>query len=292
MNNDIMNGANQQNPNEQNQIKNPNYVNSNNLAFGDKKFIAIAPEFTKKELEAVNVNKRIAKEIKMEKYKIAFLMFTSIICSLVSAFFIALNYIKLQDGQNFLKIKPELVPSAAIMISILILSLIVMVIALIDLRHILIDVKGYKTDLLMGKERIPFFIIKSYKKIVKRHIYLNWTCFGIYLYGGLTTLILFLVNKSDKVSLDSEIMIFIIVLSLTAVIQIFSLMFNYSRKGNIDSFYGYEIIPLDQQLALKKAANKFCMLVFFTILAIVLFVIFIPYFIMRKKSDKKLWWFL
>ncbi|AVN62387.1 MSC_0882 family membrane protein [Mesoplasma coleopterae] len=292
MNNDIMNGINQQNPNEQNQIKNPNYVNSKESILGDKKFIAIAPEFTKKELEAVNVNKRIAKEIKMEKYKIAFLMFTSIICALVSAFFIALNYIKLQDGQNFLKIKPELIPSAAIMISILILSLIVMVIALIDLRHILIDVKGYKTDLLMGRERIPFFIIKSYKKIVKRHIYLNWTCFGIYLYGGLTTLILFLVNKSDKVSLDSEIMIFIIVLSLTAVIQIFSLMFNYSRKGNIDSFYGYEIIPLDQQIALKKAANKFCMLVFFTILAIVLFVIFIPYFIMRKKSDKKLWWFL
>ncbi|ATZ20889.1 MSC_0882 family membrane protein [Mesoplasma coleopterae] len=292
MNNDIMNGINQQNPNEQNQIKNPNYVNSKESILGDKKFIAIAPEFTKKELEAVNVNKRIAKEIKMEKYKIAFLMFTSIICALVSAFFIALNYIKIQDGQNFLKIKPELIPSAAIMISILILSLIVMVIALIDLRHILIDVKGYKTDLLMGRERIPFFIIKSYKKIVKRHIYLNWTCFGIYLYGGLTTLILFLVNKSDKVSLDSEIMIFIIVLSLTAVIQIFSLMFNYSRKGNIDSFYGYEIIPLDQQIALKKAANKFCMLVFFTILAIVLFVIFIPYFIMRKKSDKKLWWFL
>ncbi|AVN64421.1 MULTISPECIES: MSC_0882 family membrane protein [Mesoplasma] len=292
MNNEIMNGVQQPNPNEQNQIKNPNYVNSSDSVFGENKFRGITPEFSKKELEAVTVNKRIAKEIKMEKYKIAFLMFTSIICSIVSAFFIALNYIKLQDGENFLRIDPKLIPSAAIMITILILSSIVMVIALIDLRHIMIDVKGYKSDLLMGKERIPFFIIKSYKKIVKRHIYLNWTCFGIYLYGGLTTLILFLVNKSDKVSLDSEIMIFIVILSLTAIIQIFSLIFNYSRKGNIDSFYGYEIVGVPEQIALKKSANKFCMLIFFTILAIVLFVIFIPYFIMRKKSDKKLWWFL
>ncbi|ATZ21606.1 MSC_0882 family membrane protein [Mesoplasma tabanidae] len=292
MNNEIINGIQQPNPNEQNKINNPNYVNSSDSVFGDKKFRGLTPEFTKKELEAVNVNKRIAKEIKMEKYKIAFLMFASIICATVSIFFIALNYIKLSDGQNFLKIDPKLIPSVAIMISILVLSSIVMIIALIDLRHILIDVKGYKSDLLMGKERIPFFIIKSYKKIVKRHIFLNWACFGIYLYGGLTTLILFLINKSDKINLDSEIMIFIVVLSLTAIIQIFSLMFNYSRKGNIDSFYGYEIIPVDQQLALKKAANKFCMLIFFTILAIVLFVVFIPYFIIRKKSDKKLWWFL
>lgn len=292
MNNDIINGMHQLNPNEQNQIKNPNYVNSNESAFGERKFTGLVPEFSKKELEAVNISKRIAKEIKMEKYKIAFLMFASTVCILVSAFFIALNYIKLEDGKNFLKIDPKLVPSVWIMISILVLSSIVMIKALIDLNHILIDVKRYKSELLMGRERIPFFITKSYKKIVKRHIYLNWTCFGIYLYGGLTTLILFLVNKSDKVQLDSEIMIFIVILSLTAIIQIISLVFNYSRKGNIDSFYGYEIIPIDQQIVLKKSANKFCMLIFFTILAIVLFVIFIPYFIMRKKSDKKLWWFL
>ncbi|ATZ18047.1 MSC_0882 family membrane protein [Mesoplasma melaleucae] len=292
MNNEIINGMQQPNPNEQNQIKNPNYVNSSNSILGEKKFTEIVPEFSKEELDAVNINKRIAKEIKMEKYKIAFLMFASILCISVSAFFIALNYIKLEDGQNFLKIDSTLVPSAGIMITILVLSLMVMIKALIDLNHILIDVKRYKSDLLMGRERIPFFIIKSYKKIVKRHIYLNWTSFGIYLYGGLTTLILFLVNKIDTVHVDSEIMIFIIILSLTAILQIFSLVFNYSRKGNIDSFYGYEIVSIDQQIALKKSANKFCMLIFFTLLAIVLFVLFIPYFIMRKKSNKKLWWFL
>lgn len=292
MNNDIINEMHQPNANEQNQIKNPNYVNSSDSALGERKFTGLVPEFSKKELEAVNISKRIAKEIKMEKYKIAFLMFASIICTTISTFFIALNYIKLEDGQNFLKIDANLIPSPEIMITVLVLSLMVIIKALIDLNHILIDVKRYKSDLLMGRERIPFFIIKSYKKIVKRHIYLNWICFGIYLYGGLTTLILFLVNKSDKVQLDSEIIIFIIILSLTAVIQIFSLVFNYSRKGNIDSFYGYEIIAIDQQLALKKSANKFCMLIFFTILAIVLFVVFIPYFVIRKKSDKKLWWFL
>ncbi|ASZ09128.1 hypothetical protein CK556_02000 [Mesoplasma chauliocola] len=293
MNSEIMNGINaEQNPSHQNQINNPNYVNSNSIGLGEKKYTEIIPEFSKQELNAVVVNKRIAKEIKMEKYKIAFLMFVSILCISVSTFFIVLNYVKLEDGSNFLKIDDSLVPSAAIMITILIFSSICFIKAAIDLNHILIDVKRYKSDILMGRERIPFFIIKSYKKIIKKHIYLNWACFGIYLYGGLTTLILFLVNKSNKVHLDSEIMIFIIVLSITAVMQIFTLIFNYSRKGNIDSFYGYEIVTLDQQIALKKAANKFCMVIFFTILAIVLFVVFIPYFIVRKKSNKKLWWFL
>lgn len=291
-----------------NEVFNPNDIKSNDLTHSNnvlhknsnvnlnqnqnKSYVNVVPDFSKEELNAVVIHKHIAREVRMEKYKMTFSIFLSFIVICVSSFFLALYFTTDSNGLSFVGIKKESIPYPVLTIAGLVIPLIVIVMNFIHLGHLNVDVKRYKSELIMGRERIPLFLFNAYKRIVKNYIYLNWFSFSIYLYVGITTGILLLVNKIKSVHLDSTIIILILILCSTAVIQIFSLIFNYKRKGNIDAYYGYEIVTLDQQIQLRKEVNKTCMIIFFSILCIILFVIVIPIILIRKKQNKKLFWFI
>ncbi|PPE06303.1 MSC_0882 family membrane protein [Mesoplasma corruscae] len=256
----------------------------------NERYVNVVPDFSKEELDSVEIHSSIAKEIRMEKYKLTLSILLSIIVLFLSTFFLAL-YFATKDVA--LGINKSSMPHPGITITGIALPIIVIIVNLIRLSHLTSDIKRYRAELIMGRERIPLFLLNTYKKIIKNYIYLNWICITIYLYSSIIAGVLFGINQAIKSpNINTTVIICLVILGVTIVFHILALIFNYKRKGNIDAYYGYEIVTIEQQLLLRKEANKFCMIFFFTILLIIGFVITIPILLVRKKQNKKLLWFI
>ncbi|KNG79276.1 MSC_0882 family membrane protein [Mycoplasma sp. HU2014] len=247
----------------------------------------LLPKFSRKELDNVEMPDQIAKEIRMEKYRILGIQLIGILLVLISAFFLIV-YFTANEKTDILGIDKAYIPNPILMGIVGFIGLIILIIGLVDYRQILLGVRTYKTNLLIGKDTIPFFLIKHYRYLIKGPIYINWLCSTIYLYGSLTLGIMIGINeifkRQNKEQIISEIIIVGVILIATILFHVFSLISIKWRKGNISSYYGYEILSSEEIKESKKQANKQCLIVFFIILAIVLFIVFIPYMLIRKKK--------
>ncbi|WP_051418422.1 MSC_0882 family membrane protein [Mesoplasma seiffertii] len=278
-----------------NQQPNPSLARSNSLRGRYKQnehVRELTPNFTKKELDAVEIPNEIAKEIRLEKYRIFGINIMGLVCSLVAAFFITLSMTQ-KDGTNFLNIADEYIPSPVGMFFLLGFGVFCLMIAFVDYRHIILDVKRYKTDILMGKEKIPHFLIRNYKSLVTRPYYVNWIAFSVYFFGGIIIGIMYAIKAATKnnqkpLEMNTEIIIMICLLVITLIIQALSLVFTRLRKGNIDVYYGYDIVPFEETKELRKRANRTCLIIFFGFLAVILCFVIIPMMIIRKRSGKKI----
>ncbi|PPE05225.1 MSC_0882 family membrane protein [Williamsoniiplasma lucivorax] len=286
-----VNDANIKNPYQQSQFVNQNLNNdqlAQNLGFNQPVHSPVRPNFTKKELEHVEVPNQIAKEIRLQKLSLAGIMFIGFVLLFVSTFFVLVHYLAPIVDQAQLKIPLSFIPNPVVMIILMIVSLLFFIIGLIDSNHLRIGLKSYKTDLLMGVEKIPFFIIRNYKALIARPIYMNWISFSIYFWGGIVIGIFFIIKTASKnnPSMNTEIIIMIAILGSTLFIHIVSLFFTRARKGNINAYYGYEIVPFDQVKDVRKRTNRICMVIFFILLTLVLFIVIIPWMIVRKNKNK------
>ncbi|UWD35377.1 hypothetical protein NX779_01930 [Mycoplasma cottewii] len=286
-------------------VSNDNYFNETNLkestntqqtnltdqSVSENKNSLLLPKFSKKELDNVEMPDQIAKEIRMEKYRILGIQLIGILLLLISAFFLIV-YFTANEKTDILGIDKSYIPNPILMGIVGFIGLIILIIGLVDYRQILLGVRTYKTNLLIGKDTIPFFLIKHYKYLIKGPIYINWLCSTIYLYGSLTLGIMIGVNeifkRQNKEQIITEIIIVGVILIATILFHAFSLISIKWRKGNISSYYGYEILSSEEIKESRKQANKQCLIVFFVILAIVLFIVFIPYMLLRKKKGLSL----
>ncbi|WP_051636037.1 MSC_0882 family membrane protein [Mesoplasma photuris] len=268
-------------------------LNSAQVGFAKNQRLA-KPNFDKKELDSVKIPREIAKEIKLEKFRIFGISLVAFICLSVSLFFVILSYTA-KDGKNFLNIDPKYVPSPIGMFFLMGFGIVILALAMIDFSHIVKDVKKYKSDLIMGVETIPYFIRRNYKSLITRPIYTNWTAFFIYIFGGASIGITYAINTLNINDtnvlfgkLNTEIIIMIAIEIITLIMHVGSLILVRYRKGNINTYYGYEPIEIEEAKDLRKRASRTCIILFFGFLAIVLFFIIIPYMIVRKKKGKSI----
>lgn len=249
----------------------------------------LRPNFTKKELENVEIPDQIAKEIRWEKLRVAGLMLLGMIGLGVSLFFVLVHFLAPVVDSTQIKIPTRFIPHPAFMFILMIVSVIFFTFGLIDYGHLKIDVRIYKSDLLMGVEKVPYFLIRNYKSLVARPIYMNWLAFNIYVFGAIIIGIFYIIKAAskNKIPMNTEIIIMIAILGVTLLIHIISLFFTRARKGNLNAYYGYEIIPFDQVKDIRKRANRLCLTIFFIFLAIILFAVVIPLLIVRRSKGKK-----
>jgi len=179
-------------------------------------------------------------------------------------------------------------PLPGFMFVLLAIGLILFIISLIEYAHIIGSVNRYKGDILMKVESVPFFLIKSYRAIVARSIYINWICGSIYVGTAITIGILFAISGiKPELAMTTEKNISYTILGLSFAFHVASLILIKYHKGNLNSFYGKDLISLDEQREIRKAANKRCLITFCVIVAVILVFGVIPWMLIRKKKGLK-----
>ncbi|WP_339021528.1 MSC_0882 family membrane protein [Spiroplasma endosymbiont of Atherix ibis] len=267
-------------------------VSSNNYNPYDKS------TYTQRYKSARMMPKEIGKEVRSEKLRIFLIFLIGLVGIVTSSIMLAIFY-KAGNNGTYIGVKRDQVMYPFFSILLLIFSLGFFAISLTDFGFIFSNVKKYSRDLYYGKESVPYFITRNYRSLISRAVYLNWIAFCIYIFGAISLGIMyglqsqvetfyFLFWKIQLKSLNSEIQTNIIVLFVTLTIHILNIVTTRTRKNNIIGYYGYEIIPQQEIKEIRKRANKICMIIFFITLAIILFLIVIPWLIIRKKRGLSL----
>ncbi|QHX36537.1 MSC_0882 family membrane protein [Spiroplasma sp. BIUS-1] len=246
------------------------------------------------------IPREIGKEIRSEKLRI-FLVFLIGAVGIITASLMLAIYYKAGSAGTYIGIKREQVMYPFFSILMLIVAIGFFGTSLTDFGFLYSNVKKYERELMVGKEAVPYFITRNYRSLISRSVYVNWVSFCIYIFGAITlgimyglqsqisegeqeTPIYFLFWQIGKLKrLDSEIQTNIIVLFVTLIAHVLNIVTTRTRKNNIIGYYGYEIIPQQEIKEIRRKANKVCMIIFFTAMAILLFVIVIPWLIIRKK---------
>ncbi|AGR41995.1 MSC_0882 family membrane protein [Spiroplasma diminutum] len=241
------------------------------------------------------VPKEIGKEIRSEKLRI-FIVFLIGTVGIISASFMLAIYYKSGADGTFLGMTRDKVMYPFFSIILLIVSTGFFLTSLTDFGFLYSNVKKYERDLLFGKELVPYFITRNYRSLISRSIYLNWIAFCVYIFGAISLAIMYGMDSKKGTdvyfffwkigqlkSLESEIKTNVVVLFVTLIVHVLNIVTTRTRKNNIIGYYGYEIIPQHEIKEIKKKANKVCMIIFFTTMAIILFLIVIPWLIIRKK---------
>lgn len=275
---------------------------SNHINFGQSSAIdtqinqtqpPLKPNFTKQELNNVELPSWIAKEIRAEKYRIFFLTLFSGILFAISLFFILAYFIpnsivNLDGEQTKWNIPVDWIPHPAFMIITALFFLFILVLISINYFHLITAVKSYKGDLLMHQQTLPQFIKKEYRALITRIVYLNWLGGTIYLVSGIIIGVFFILKTTMHKPYHTELIIMYVILGTTAFIHLYSLISIKYRKGNLSANYNGDIVPTEEAHQLAKSANKKCLIVFLVFLVIVFIFIFIPYAIIRKRENRSI----
>lgn len=260
------------------------------------------------------IEKPLAREIRNEKWRNVFLLLISITGILITSFMLAVFYriANFEDIYTFLGMEIENVMYPALSIFLLLISIACFIWASTDLALLLSSVSRFKNSLGQGNEVIPYFITRNYKNLISRSVYINWIAFSTYIIGSICLAILYALEGQFQYRVDNnltlevdilfwtigvlksfrtDIIINIIVLFSMFGIHIFNIVFTRKRKNNIAGYYNYEPIPANEILAIKKRANKICLIIMLVVIAIILFLIIIPWLIVRKSRGQslKLW---
>jgi hypothetical protein len=252
---------------------------------------------------------QIAKEVRSEKMRVAILMLLGIVGVVLTSILIAGYYTLVgihdetaRNAASFAGFKLNAIPYPLVSIFFLIVALFCFFLGVTDYSLLYANVKKYERDLMAGKETIPYFITRNYKNIISRGVYITWVCFATYIIGAISLGILyglqglyeggndkfyFLFWKMGQLkSFKSEITINIVVLILTLGTHITNIVWSRSRKNNVIGYYGSSILPSEEERAIKKRANKICLIILCVVLAIVLFAIVIPWIILRRRRGQ------
>lgn len=251
---------------------------------------AARPNFSKVQLANVEIPYQISKEIRAEKFRLFNIILINILFFTVGLTFTLIHFLAPIENESQLKIPLKFIPHPAFSIILAIVGLIFGLIATIDQINLKVDLRSYKSDLLMKIEKIPYFLIKNYRNLLVRPIYLNWLAAITYSGLGITIGIFYIIRAASKgsVKLETELIIMFCLLGLMFFIQVVTLIQTRASKGRITSYYGYEIVPFDEAKALKKTANRRCLVLFLILLTLTLFVVVIPYLILRRSKGKRI----
>lgn len=247
------------------------------------------PNFSKVQLSNVEIPYQISKEIRAEKFRLFNIILINTLFFLVGLTFALIHFLAPVENESQLKIPLKFIPHPAFSIILGIIGLIFGLMAIIDQVNLKIDLRSYKSDLLMKIEKIPYFLIKNYRNLLVRPIYLNWLAAVTYLGLGVTIGIFYIIRAASKgsIKLETELIIMFCLLGIMFFIQVVTLIQTRASKGRITSYYGYEIVSFDEAKALKKTANRRCLVLFLILLSVVLFVVVIPYLILRRSKGKR-----
>lgn len=255
----------------------------------------VKPNYTKAELDTVDMDDRIAHEIRAQKYRIFIVSFISFLMMIVAVFFIACYY-GATIGHNGRGeptkwlIPTKNVPVPGAMIPLLVVGLAIFILAMIEYFNLLTNVRSYKGDILANRGGTPYFLIKSYKSLVARVIYANWLAITCYVLEGVIIAIFWglkaTVFKHTAGKFNTELIIMYILAGITFVLHMFVLLTARYRKGNLTAVNNAPIISDDEQRKIKRHANWVCFIIFIVIVAIIFFIAAIVWLILRKRKRR------
>ncbi|QHX35863.1 hypothetical protein STIUS_v1c03090 [Spiroplasma sp. TIUS-1] len=239
----------------------------------------------------------IAHEIRSEKLKQFIIFVLSFSGAITSTLFLMSYY-----NEELMGISKNSVLHPILSIPILLISTMFILLTISDSTLLSRSMTKYRSDLANGIDSVPYFLTKNYKNFTRRGVYVNWMSFSVYIVGVILLLIfyglqaqynsgqksfyIFFWRVAELKSLVSEIVMTTIVLVGALIVHITHIVWTKSRKNNIIGYYGHEIVHPAELAQIKKTANIKCAIITFIVLAILLFVLFIPWLIIRKKGGK------
>ncbi|ARU91967.1 hypothetical protein SCLARK_001450 [Spiroplasma clarkii] len=254
------------------------------------------------------IEKPMVREIRSEKFRNIFLMFAGIIGIVATSLMLAVYY-NANEAGVFMGIKKESVMYPFASIFFLLLAIACFGWATTDLALLTNGVSKFLYEQKSGYETIPYFIIRNYKNMIAREVYVNWIAFATYIVGSICLGILYFLQGQYQGSIDrgvlpevkfffwtigtlksfkTDITINIIILFAMFGFHIFNVVSTRSRKNNIAGYYNHEPISPTEIREIKKRANRTCLIIMLVILALILIAIIIPWLIIRKKQGKPL----
>lgn len=178
-----------------------------------------------------------------------------------------------------------------------------LVTSLIKVKTIKKELKN--NDYLLSKDKIFTSLTKIYKSLVVSNIYLNWISLSTYVVSGLLILLTFIVTYFTNLSYNGENNFgnlflyggvdksaFIVVWTFAAfsffmmLLQIIYNPLNIYRKNQLELYYGKTLISEELIEKCKKTANKRGMIIFFSSVIMISFIVVITYFVLRRKTKK------
>ncbi|QGS51777.1 MSC_0882 family membrane protein [Spiroplasma tabanidicola] len=243
----------------------------------------------------------IAKEIRAEKLRNALLFLIGLTGIIATSLMLAIYYKTSNQNEKWLIFSRKHTIYPFFSIFLLLISTCFFFMSVTDYTLLTSNVKKYERDLLNGREIVPYFITRNYRSIIARSVYINWIGFSTYIVGAICLGILYGLQALYKEhpdepitiffwkigtmkSFESDIIVNIVVLMSVFGVHILNIITSRSRKNNIISYYGYEIIPQHEINAIRKKANKICLIIFIVVCCIILFAILIPWLVIRKKK--------
>jgi hypothetical protein len=99
----------------------------------------------------------------------------------------------------------------------------------------------------------------------------------IYVASAISIGIMFAISAiKPEMLLITEKNITYALLGITFGFQLISLLVIKYRKGNLNAFYGKDLVNLEEQRLIKKTANRRCLFTLIIVLSIILLFIVIP----------------
>ncbi|WP_339022416.1 MSC_0882 family membrane protein [Spiroplasma endosymbiont of Crioceris asparagi] len=252
----------------------------------------------KKDYINIEIPLQIGREIRAEKMRLFLWLVVGSVGLIFSALMLVGYYRTWQQGEIWLGFKKADVVYPVFTIPLTIISIGVILMSLFDFSFLFANVRKYQIGIFSGNETIPYFITKNYRAFIKREVYVTWLAFSIYFIGSIILMILYGMQSRYEAGSDvyfffwklgslksfsTEIAINIAILIGTLVGHVGNIVWTKMRKNNIISYYGYEILPSEEIRYIKKRTNRICLITWLIIIAVLLFIIVIPWLLLRRK---------
>ncbi|AKM52749.1 hypothetical protein SATRI_v1c01830 [Spiroplasma atrichopogonis] len=270
--------------------------------FENKKTI---PRFIKNKITFIKV---------ISFFQILFSLFLFLFLSFILFLYYNIDYknkiFKLNTNINFIfnkivkSLEIELIPYPFLLIFLLIIFFLVFIYGCFNLKMIKKQAKKYKLWLKNDENTIPEFIYSVYKKSIVYKIIANWFCSFSYIVGVITLSILIwlqyqYINNENifylgfwKIgtikNLQTEIIITSSLILLFFVLHCFCFIHFKKTKTQIISYWGTDILSLEEKKYLKRKTNWICFIIIAILLTITLFSIYIIIKKLKIKNNKKL----
>lgn len=192
--------------------------------------------------------------------------------------------------------------SYIIPVTIATLSLLKLLLTLQEFAWLRKAVRQYKDDLRvnLGVSSTPHFVSKIYIGLHRKQIAHNWLTFTLLFYGGILTVLLWLLKdvswwifEFDKwihsLFSNPDLMswLFTAALIIIVVAHIVFMIQRRARILDIDAYYGHSITPESETSIIKQERNKFYRRLFITSVIIVLIIPLVIKLILRIIRLKK-----
>lgn len=168
------------------------------------------------------------------------------------------------------------------------------------MKHHLFREEGMYVDFAHGKV-VTINVVKIYKSCRVGHIKANWLCSLGYSFVFIATMLLLIcswvINGYTQHAFIYPMiagfndffitfLIFMFVLIISFLLHIYIVIGNYWRAAKIDNYYGQYIVSNEEIQALKKKVNRRYMIIYLVSVALLFFVGFLIYKLVKKAVSK------